>query len=336
MTNFSDAQLIFLISQPRAGSTLLQRILAGHPDVHTTAEPWLMLHPLYALRATGHRAEYDATLAYEALQDFCATLPDGRASYEQALRAMALQLYGEAGAGAGKPRFLDKTPRYYFIIPELARLFPAARFVILLRNPLAVLASILQTHVKGHWPLLSRYRHDLLTAPPRLVAGLDLLGERATRVHYEALVRDPEAETRALCAALALDFRPDMLTYGDTAVPSGRMGDTTGIEQHERPSADSLDRWQELARDAQTRHFLQQYLQALGPGLLAQMGYDAVQLAARLERAPYTPRALPVTWEALFAPEIQQREIYRELALLTYRRLVYRLREWRQRLRGGR
>ena len=58
------------MSQPRAGSTLLQRIIAGHPRVQTSAEPWLMLHPAYALEAAGHEAEYGASLAHAALVDF--------------------------------------------------------------------------------------------------------------------------------------------------------------------------------------------------------------------------------------------------------------------------
>jgi len=49
--------MIFLISQPRAGSTLSQRMLGSHPDIYTVSEPWLMLHPLYPLRSEGHQAE---------------------------------------------------------------------------------------------------------------------------------------------------------------------------------------------------------------------------------------------------------------------------------------
>lgn len=59
---------MFLISQPRAGSTLLQRILGSHPDIHTVSEPWLMLQPLYALRPDGYRAEYNEHLARNATQ----------------------------------------------------------------------------------------------------------------------------------------------------------------------------------------------------------------------------------------------------------------------------
>ena len=36
--------LIFVISQPRSGSTLLQRLLSGHSWIQTSAETWLMLH----------------------------------------------------------------------------------------------------------------------------------------------------------------------------------------------------------------------------------------------------------------------------------------------------
>ena len=39
--------LIFIISQPRSGSTLLQRMLSGNKDIKASAETWLMLHPLY-------------------------------------------------------------------------------------------------------------------------------------------------------------------------------------------------------------------------------------------------------------------------------------------------
>ena len=60
MSDFSQKNLIFLISQPRAGSTLTQRILGSHQDIHTISEPWIMLHPFYALRDKGCQMEYSA------------------------------------------------------------------------------------------------------------------------------------------------------------------------------------------------------------------------------------------------------------------------------------
>ncbi len=298
--HFSSDNLILLISQPRAGSTMLQRILAGHSEVYTTAEPWLMLHPVYALREEGHEAEYGARTAYRALQDFLGTLNGGEAHYLAALRAMGLHLYGAACQQAGKPYFLDKTPRYFFIIPELARIFPEARFILLQRNPLAVLASILHTWVQGDWIRLARHYDNLVQAPCFLLEGAELLDERAIVVQYEKLVEEPASQVAELCARLGLTFEPDMVDYGTRPAFEGRYGDPAGVEQHTRPSAASLDRWLELGRSRQGRHLAGAYLAALGPELVAALGYDAAELAARLEAEPLTERGLVVSWDRIF------------------------------------
>ncbi len=328
--------LIFLISQQRAGSTLLQRILAGHPEVHTTAEPWLMLHPVYALREEGHQAEYNAVLAHKALHDFLETLESGQTRYLEALRRMALYLYATACEQAGKTYFLDKTPRYYLIIPELARVFPQAKFLVLVRNPLAVLSSILNTWVKGHPILLARYRQDLIEAPRRLVEGIELLEDRATVVHYETLVVDPQTVVQFLCDRLGLEFQPSMLEYGKGIRPQGEMGDPGGVDRYARPATDSLDRWLSLGQTLQTRHFAEGYLRALGPDLLAALGYNYAELEAILAMVPCKGGKIDVTWQQIVEPDedLRKRLVYVELALLEHRRLVHASRRWKRSLFG--
>src|SRR5690349_16987156 len=128
--------LIFIISQPRSGSTLLQRVLAGHPDVHTSAETWLMLHPVYAKKRGGLEAEYNEQWAADAVAEFLAYYTEGPGVYDDAIREWARVLYGHALERSGKRFFVDKTPRYYYIVDDLVRLFPQAKFVFLLRNPM--------------------------------------------------------------------------------------------------------------------------------------------------------------------------------------------------------
>ena len=70
--------LIFLISQPRAGSTLTQKILGCHSQIHTISEPWMMLHPLYALKHRGYQAEYQSDLAFQGLENTLNILPNGK------------------------------------------------------------------------------------------------------------------------------------------------------------------------------------------------------------------------------------------------------------------
>jgi hypothetical protein len=303
----SGGNLIFLISQPRAGSTMLQRVLAGHPEVHTTAEPWLMLHPVYALRREGHEAEYDTHLAFQALERFLNTL-GGREYYVEALRRMATYLYGTACQQAGKTYFLDKTPRYFFIIPDLLEVFPDASYVILLRNPLAVLASILNTWVKGDWLRLSNHYENLVLAPKLLVEGISLLGSRAIVEHYEAFVQSPIEETERLCARLGLTFDVNMLEYGQRQAPQWRFGDPSGVREHVRPTASSLHRWLGLGQSRQTRHLAQEYLASLGPGLLAEMGYDYDELETRLLAEPCTCKGVVVSWAKVFAAEHRFRD----------------------------
>lgn len=328
----TEPSLIFLVSQPRAGSTLLQRLLGGHSAIHTTAEPWLMLHPLYALREDGHSAEYNATLAHTALQDFLATLPEGAAAYQEALRRMAMHLYARACESAGKTHFLDKTPRYYHILPELGRLFPQARFLLLLRNPLAVLASQLETNVRGHWLLLARYKHDLLTAPRKLLAAQQTLGPRALTLHYEDLVTAPRATLESVCAHLGLPFQEGMLTYGDHAPPAGRMGDPKNIHRQARPSRSSLKKWHALARHPQTRHLAESYLDALGDDLLHALGYPADELRETLRQIPCDKGKVEYTWQEIFQPDeaMQKRLVLVELAVLEHRRLVHAWQRWRK------
>ena len=76
----SSPEIIFIISQPRSGSTLLQRILGSHKEIYTTSEPWLMLSPIYAARKSGVQAEYDHQLSRCALKEYLTVLPDGEKS----------------------------------------------------------------------------------------------------------------------------------------------------------------------------------------------------------------------------------------------------------------
>lgn len=301
--NFRDDNLVFLVSQPRAGSTLLQAILGGLENVHTTAEPWLMLHPLYALRETGHTADYDAVVAHRALVEFLQTIDDGEAHYLAAIRAMSLTMYGAACRQAGKSIFLDKTPRYYKILPELASVFPHASFIVLLRNPAAVLSSMMRTWLRGDWTRFDYFRDDLLEAPTLLTDFIAGSGEQSIVVHYEKLVLDPEKCVREICDRLKQPYHAQLLQYGQREIPTGRYGDPEGIRKHDHPSPASLNRWLEHAQNPQVYHLLHAYLQALGPDMVARMGYDHAVLTAALQAVKRDRQQGMVTWEQVMKPD---------------------------------
>ena len=285
MDNLGE-NLIFLISQPRAGSTLLQRILSGHPEIHTMAEPWIMLHPIYAIKENGLLIEFDAKLAKQGLEDFISQAPEGLKLYYKALRRMGGTLYNRALELSGKRFFLDKTPRYHLIIPELIKVFPQAKFIFLLRNPLAVLSSTLKTWFQNNLESLQKSPNylDIIQGPLNLIRGILLLNQKAIIVKYEEVVEDTETTVKAICYRLGIAFHKEMLTYGNKPKPAGRFGDSVGIAKHNNAVPYYIDRWVENLQSSQLFEFSQYYMRTLGPKIFDLMGYPYEANKSKLAR----------------------------------------------------
>ncbi|MCB2169936.1 MAG: glycosyltransferase [Deltaproteobacteria bacterium] len=280
--HITGQNLIFLISLPRSGSTLLQRILATHQDICTASEPWLMLHPLNALKESDLHAKYDHPLAIGALKDFVNNFPEGDDLYYQAARSYGLTFYRRFLERAGKRLFLDKTPRYYRIIQELKRTFPDARFIILLRNPIAILSSVFKTWCANDISTLTRssnYR-DMIEGPHLLLDGIDALKEKVSVVSYENLVRSPSETIQKLCDFIKIDYVDGMLNYGSHAAPKSCYGDPVTIHQHNRPVKNFLDKWMTNLSDPRLLHFAQEYLQSIGQETINRLGYDFHEIVA--------------------------------------------------------
>ena len=280
---------IFLLSLPRSGSTLAQRVLAAHPEVETAAEPWVFLPHAYALRERGIVAEYTHVLAARAVRDFVSAFPNGEDDYYAELRAFVLALY--ANASHGEPRyFLDKTPRYHFVLPELFRTFPDAKVVFLWRNPLAVVASIVRTWTKGKWNV-DRWRGDLRGIGD-LVDGYREHASTTLAVRFEDLVSNPEGTWPTVFDYLELEFDPALLEgFADVRL-AGRMGDPTGVDRYRELSTEPLGKWKGTLGHPVRKRWCREYLEWIGPERLTVMGYDQAELLDALERLPSTPRML--------------------------------------------
>jgi tetratricopeptide (TPR) repeat protein len=282
--------LIFLVSQPRSGSTLLQRIIMGHPEVHSIAEPWIMLHPLYALKKEGIITEYDSLLARQGLEDFLTQIPKGEELYIKALRNFGSVLYNDIITLSGKKYFLDKTPRYYNIIPELYRVFTNAKFIFLFRNPLAIMSSVLTSWCGNKLEILKKSLNynDLTKGPKYLVEGAKLLGKNGIVVHYEDLVEHPKKVIQDICAKIGLAFHEKMLEYGQNLSPKGRFGDTIRINDHSKAVTDYVEKWIENLNEPKLIDFANEYLSSLGPSLISAMGYSYQEIKEKLN-APIYP-----------------------------------------------
>lgn len=294
--------LIYIISQPRAGSTLLQRVLSSHPEISTTQEPWIMLFLQYIRQCEIETSDFKGKTANKAINDFINLLPDADNTYIKATANMARYLYNEFCSAQNSRYFLDKTPTYYFIIPQLIKAFPKALFIILLRNPLAVLNSILNTWVTGEWYRLPRHYHNLLTAPKKITEGIQLLGNSAYIVHYEDLVKNPEDTVEHIFHRIGLRFSPEFLKYGVYKKPKGRMGDPTGIHKDIQPNVHSLEQWHQLGHDEELRDLATDYINSLGEEIVQKMGYDKNEIQNKLFSFTCKKRYIKVSWENAMIP----------------------------------
>jgi hypothetical protein len=281
---------IFLLSLPRSGSTLVQRVLAAHPDVETATEPWLLLPHLYALRDRGIATEYTHPAAVRALREFIGRLPAGQADYDAAIREFALTLYDKAAQGPGT-YFLDKTPRYHFVVPELYRTFPDARFVFLWRNPLAVVASIAETWCKGRWNV-GRWRADLDGAVS-LVEAFEQRRDDVVAVRYEDLVTGGQDAWAPLFSHLGLEFDPELLVAFADVRLEGEMGDPTGRHRYRSIVAEPVEKWRRTLAAPVRKAWCSSYLERIGEERLRTMGYDPVELSAALAELPARPWTIP-------------------------------------------
>lgn len=278
---------IFLLSLPRSGSTLVQRVLGAHPQIGTTAEPWLLLPHAYALREQGLAAEYTQPIAARAIREFVNGLPGGEDDYWTALRTFSLDLY-ERAAGPGATHFLDKTPRYHFITPELFRMFPDAKVVFLWRNPLAVVASIVDTWTKGRWNV-DRWQGDL-HGIAQLVEAYEEHADRSLAVNYESLVGDPDTTWPRIFEYLEVPFDPALLNAFSDVRLAGAMGDPTGVHRYQELSTEPLEKWKGTLGHAWRKRWCREYLDWIGTERLAVMGYDAAVLRSDLDALPSSPR----------------------------------------------
>jgi hypothetical protein len=123
----------------------------------------------------------------------------------------------------GKEGWADKTPGYIYHAFLIARLFPDARFVHLVRDGRDVALSVLDVGTRhGHAATVAMsWRRTMRTGR----VARDLIGvNRWINVRYEDLVATPETVLRSVCSLIGMTFGPEMLrtSGGASRVPATR------------------------------------------------------------------------------------------------------------------
>jgi len=280
----SEPTLIFLISQPRAGSTLTQRMIGAHPSIFTASESWILLHPLLIHRPDTIVSAYSQEIYSRALKDFNELTTNGAEKYQQAIATAYRSLYENVLHEKSKKIFLDKTPRYYYIIDEITSFFPDAKIILLIRNPLAVLNSVLRTWAHNGIFKLAYYRDDLLKAPDYLIRSLEKPNVVVTK--YEDILSSPRLEMQKISDFLGLDFNERMVSFDEQLSPSQSYlyGDKSQAGTVSELKISNAAAWIRNLVNPQYWRLAQEYLSYLGSERILSLGYDYEDLHAIIEQ----------------------------------------------------
>lgn len=283
-------QLLFVISAPRSGSTMLERMLESHSMIKGGPEPHL-LTPLAHLGvwAKVDKAPYDHILSAEAQRLFVEGLPNGERDYWDACRAYCETLYGRFMEGSGKTVCLDKTPAYGLILPFMMKVLPDAKYVVLTRHPLATFASYANSFFDGDYEVAQAHNPILNRYIPALAAFLRQQEVAHVHVRYEDLVKDPELWMEKIYAYVGVPFERETIEYGkgeDADRPRKGLGDPIGVNQHTRPTTVSVKKWvEDLATDPAKLELMRGVLDRIDPEDLRTYGYPPETLWKPLEEA---------------------------------------------------
>ncbi len=198
-----SAAPIFILGQPRSGTTLIERIVASHSHVHSAGE--LQQFGIAVRRLADHRdpRRFSAGL-FDAARDVDASKLGGM--YLETTRKMQ----------GSTPRFVDKLPLNYLFLPLILKALPRARIIHLTRDPMdACFASFKQLFADAYLHSYdqreqarhhARYRRLMATWRERFPG-------RFIDVSYEATVSDLEPNARALFDYLELPWEDAVLEF---------------------------------------------------------------------------------------------------------------------------
>jgi tetratricopeptide (TPR) repeat protein len=228
-TNHSELP-VFIVGMPRSGTTLVESILASHPQVHGAGE----LEDVLAMRQELHAASGDGRAYPDCLENIgAATLDQLAAKHLARLESLA----------PGAARVTDKMPQNFLNLGLIDLLFPNARVIHCARNPVDTCLSIyfqpfMQHHDYatdlGH--IGNYFREYLrLMAHWRGVLRIPLLDLR-----YEDLVENQEEKVRHLLDFCGLPWDERCLRHHE----SGRIARTFSYDQVRQPIyKTSIARW---------------------------------------------------------------------------------------------
>ncbi|MEB3885637.1 sulfotransferase [Lyngbya sp. CCY1209] len=225
-----SAPLFFLVGCSRSGTTLLQSLLATHPQIASFPET-KFFHVL--LPSPYERRRYAFNLASRQLNSRLAVFFGDELGRPDLIRRIPkvplmshcthqfIKILRELAAEQNKSIILEKTPDHIYRIESIEKFLPSASFIHLIRNGTDVVASLYE--VTHQYPKPWGGVRDIDTCIDNWLSAI-----RATQkyqnqpnhliVRYENLVSQAETVLRKICNFLNVEFDVNMIeNYAEMA-----------------------------------------------------------------------------------------------------------------------
>jgi Tfp pilus assembly protein PilF len=221
---------IFIIGQPRTGTTLIDRIISSHSLVHSAGEPLQLAMSLRAI--TGSRAKefISAELINKSKNVTGAELAE---SY----------LSGLANLRGTTPFFIDKFPMNFMLVGFIVKAFPKAKIIHVTRGPVDTCFAVF----KQLFEEVYQHSYDQCEMAEHYVMYRNLMDHwhnimpgKIFDVAYENVVADNEGQARSLIQFLGLDWEDACIDFekNNTAVVTA-----SAAQVREKAHNRSVGRW---------------------------------------------------------------------------------------------
>lgn len=231
----TDFAPIFVTGMPRSGTTLIEQIISSHSKVTGAGELGTITRSAQLLLQLDQNRQLVKDLQHDAIAAL------GR-DYEASVR----ERFAET------PHITDKSIQTYMYMGLIKLALPNARFIVVRRDPRDTLLSMYKNKFPDDTHHYAYSQRDLAVFYQTFVEMVDFWRERVAdwfyEVQYEALVANPEEESRKLIAACGLEWEDACLNFHENT----RKVQTLSVFQVRQPiSGGSVKGWKRHEKDLQ-------------------------------------------------------------------------------------
>lgn len=299
-----QAAPFFLVGCGRSGTSLLRGLLNAHPLLAIPLESLFIADYLRVAARWPLERIKSSIIREPELREWGLQVSSADLAGCESVGQVIVRLHELYARSKGKKHWGQKTPRLVRHLPLLADHFPQARFIHLVRDPRAVVSSLIRSDVHRSTPWYGARRWVM-----DVQAGLAFEAEhpqQILRLGYEALVENPEPVVRQVMEFVGLDLAP------------GQLEAKSGVQEYSEFYANIHANLEGRITDRftdQWRGHLKLEDVALIESLAAPL-MDAVGYARETQQAPHLPR-LRAGWRRL------QRGILQLWHYVRYRRSYF-------------